>query len=525
MNQAEIICTLLIVVVALAIFAKKVALPYPVLLVIGGLVLGFVPGLPAIKLEPDLVFLFLLPPLLYPAALFTSWRDFRANLSPILLLAIGLVLLTTAFVAVVAHSLTGLPWATAFILGAIISPTDAVAATAIANRLRVPQRIVTILEGESLVNDATALVAYRFAIAAMISGTFSLSEASLRFILVALGGTGIGLSVGWLASRLQRRLDDPPVQITISLLTPFAAYIPAERLHVSGVLAVVASGLFLGWRTPQFLTSRTRLNLYVFWEMMVFLLNGLVFILIGLQLPRLLHSLSGRSLKQLFWHGALISCATIVVRIAWVFTSTNVLRLISASLRKRDPYPAWQNLAIVAWTGMRGVVSLAAALALPLTLSDGSPFPGRDYILFITFCVILATLVLQGLSLPVVIRRLGMVDDGLANVEERTARLKANEAALAYLREVDSQFPPDIMDRLRAEYDDRIRQLEVCASTAGDRSDESYAPSYQRLQQDALDVERRTIIQLRDEYVINDEVLRRIQSDLDHAEARLRAPG
>ena len=216
----------------------------------------------------------------------------------------------------------------------------------------------------------------------------------------------------------------------------------------------------------------------------------LVFVLIGLQLPRLLHSLSGRSLKQLFWHGALISCATIVVRIAWVFASTNVLRLISASLRKSDPYPTWQNVAIVAWTGIRGVVSLAAALAVPLMLSDGSPFPGRDYILFITFCVILATLVLQGLSLPTVIRRLGVVDDGLANVEERTARLKANEAALAYLGEVDSQFPPDIVERLRAEYDHRIRQLEVCASTSGDRTDGLIAPSYQRLQQDALDVER-----------------------------------
>jgi monovalent cation/hydrogen antiporter len=522
MNPAEIVCTLLIVVAALAILAKKVVLPYPVLLVIGGLALGFVPGLPAVQLEPDLVFLFLLPPLLYPAALFTSWRDFRANLSPISLLAIWLVLLTTAFVAVVARALTGLPWPAAFVLGAIISPTDAIAATAITNRLRVPQRIVTILDGESLVNDATALVAYRFAIAAMISGRFSLFEASGRFILVALGGTGIGLAVGWLAAHVQRRLDDPPVQITISLLTPFAAYIPAERLQVSGVLAVVAAGLFLGWRGPQILTSRTRLNLYVFWEMMVFLLNGLVFVLIGLQLPRILHTLSGHSLKQLVWHGVLISCAAIVVRSAWVFSSAYLLHLISASLRKRDPYPAWQNVAIAAWTGMRGVVSLAAALAVPLMLSDGSPFPGRDYILFITFCVILATLVLQGLSLPVLIRQLGVADDGLANLEERTARLKANEAALAYLAEVESQFPPDIVERLRAEYDDRIRQLEVYASASGDRSEGLIAPSYQRLQQDALDVERRTIIQLRDEYVINDEVLRRIQSDLDHAEARLR---
>ena len=331
------------------------------------------------------------------------------------------------------------------------------------------------------------------------------------------------MAVGWLASQLQRRLDDPPVQITISLLTPFAAYIPAERLHVSGVLAVVASGLFSAGVGRGLLTSRTRPNLSVFWEMMVFLLNGLVFVLIGLQLPRILHTLSGHSLKQLVWHGVLISCAAILVRIAWVFTSTYLLRLISASLRKSDPYPAWQNVAIVAWTGMRGVVSLAAALAVPPTISDGSPFPGRDYILFMTFCVILATLVLQGLSLPVLIRRLGVVDDGLANMEERTARLKANEAALAYLAEVDSQFAPDILERLRAEYDDRIRQLEVCASTGGDRSDGLIASSYQRLQQDALDVERRTIIQLRDEYVINDEVLRRIQSDLDHAEARLHA--
>jgi CPA1 family monovalent cation:H+ antiporter len=525
MNHAEIVCTLLIVVAALAILAKKVALPYPVLLVIGGLALGFVPGLPAVQLQPDMVFLFLLPPLLYPAALFTSWRDFRANLRPISLLAIGLVLFTTAFVAVVANALTSLPWPAAFVLGAIISPTDAIAATAITNRLRVPQRIVTILDGESLLNDATALVAYRFAIAAMISGRFSLSEASGGFILVALGGTGIGLAVGWLAARVQRRLDDPPVQATISLLTPFAAYIPAERLHVSGVLAVVAAGLFLGWRAPQILSSRTRLNLYVFWEMMVFLLNGLVFVLIGLQLPRILHTRSGHSLKQLVWHGVLISCAAIVVRIAWVFTSTYLPHLMSASLRKKEPYPAWQNVAIVAWTGMRGVVSLAAALAVPLTLLDGSPFPGRDYILFITFCVILATLVLQGLSLPVLIRRLGVVDDGLANVEERTARLKANEAALAYLGEVGSQFPPDIVERLRVEYDDRIRQLEVCANTAGDRSAGLIAPSCQRLQQDALKVERRTIIQLRDEYLINDEVLRRIQSDLDHAEARLHAYG
>src|ERR1700733_12464840 len=318
MNPAEVICTLLIVVATLAIVAKKVALPYPVLLVIGGLALGFVPGLPAVQLSPEIVFLFLLPPLLYPAAVFTSWRDFRASLRPILLLAIGLFLLTTVVWAAAVHLLTGLPWAAAFVLGAIVSPPDAVAATAITSRLRVPRKIVTVLEGESLVNDATALVAYRFGIAAMMSGTFSPYEATGRFFLVALGGAGIGLAVGWLACHIQRQLDDPPVQMTISLLTPFAAYIPSERLHVSGVLAVVSAGLFLGWRGPQILTARTRLNIYVFWEMAVFLLNGLVFVLIGLQLPHI-QSLSGTSLTELIWHGIIISLVAILIRIIWVF--------------------------------------------------------------------------------------------------------------------------------------------------------------------------------------------------------------
>src|ERR1700730_2800386 len=256
---------------------------------------------------------------------------------------------------------------------------------------------------------------------------------------------------------------------------------------------------------------------------MVVLFCRLIFVLIGLQMPRILHARSGQSLKQLVLYGVLISCAAIVVRIAWVFTATYLLHLIRTSWRKRDSYRPWQNVTIIAWTGMRGVVSLAAALALPLTLSDGRPFPGRDYILFITFCVILAKIVLQGLSLPALIRRLGVVDDGLASVEERTARLKANEAALAYLAEVDRLFPPAIVKRLRVEYDDRKRQFEVCASGTEDRDNRLITPSYQRLQQAALDVERRTIIQLRDEYVINDDVLRRIQLDLDHAEARLRA--
>ncbi|HZJ13840.1 MAG TPA: Na+/H+ antiporter [Chthoniobacteraceae bacterium] len=526
MNQIELLIGLLIVVAGLAVVAKRIALPYPVLLVVSGLALGFVPGLPSVKLDPEIVFFFLLPPLLYPAALFTSWRDFRADLRPILLLAVGLVLVTTVVVAIVAHAFGGLPWAAAFALGAIVSPPDAVAATAITTRLRVPRRIITILEGESLVNDATALVAYRFAVAAAMTGSFSIADAGVRFLAVAIAGVVVGLAIGWIASHVQRRMDDPPVQITISLLTPFAAYMTAERLHVSGVLAVVAAGLFLGWRSPQILSSRTRLNAQVFWEMVVFLLNGLVFVLIGLQLPGILERLSGQSLAALLMHGVLLSAAVIVVRILWVFPAAYLPRLLIPSLRLRDPYPGWRNVTVVAWTGMRGVVSLAAALSIPLTLSNGSPFPGRDFILFVTFCIIFATLVLQGLSLPALIRALGVVDDGVAELEERTARTKANEAALAYLNELEggTEFPPELLDRARAGYHDRLRQLEVCGLCAENGEGRS-VPLFERLEQAALTVERRTIIQLRDEYVINDEVLRRIQRDLDLAEARLRGHG
>jgi len=526
MNQVETVLSLLIVVAALAIVARRIALPYPVLLVVAGLALGFLPGPAPLTLNPETVLLLVLPPLLYPAAVFTSWRDFRANLNTILWLAIGLVLVTTLAIGVVAHALGGLPWAAALALGAIVSPPDAVAATAIARRLRLPRRIVTVLEGESLVNDATALVAYRFAVAAALVGApLAFGAASLHFLWVPVGGIGIGLFVGWVASHVQRRLDDPPIQITISLLIPFAAYIPAERLDVSGVLAVVTAGLFLGWRSPRMLTSRTRLYAHIFWEIVVFLLNGLVFVMIGLELHEILERLSTQSFATLLVQGILLSATAIAVRLLWVFSAAHLPQWLSRSVRRREPTPPWQHAAIIGWAGMRGVVSLAAALAVPLTLPSGSPFPGRDYILFATFCVIFATLVLQGLTLPTMIRGLHIDDDGAAELEERTARIKANEAALSYLEELktDPEIPPEVLARLRASYDDRLRQLDACAgSSAEKRGTHPPTSLYQRLEQEALTVERRTIIQLRDEYVINDEVLRRIQRDLDLAEARLR---
>lgn len=524
MHQAETIVLLLGLVAALVVFAQKIDMPYPVVLVLAGLALSFVPHLPQVKLNPDIVFYFFLPPLIYPAAFFTSWRDFRKNLRGILLLAIGLVLVTMVTIAWVAHSLIpSIPWAAAFALGAIVSPPDAVAATAVIRRVSVPRRIAVILEGESLVNDATALVALQFAVAALMTGTFSLGQAAGRFVIVAVGGIAFGLLVGYIARWLHRHLDDPPVQITISLLTPFAAYLSAERLHVSGILAVVSAGMYLGWHAPVVMSARFRLQAYAFWEMVVFLLNGFVFIVIGLQLPGILHELRGESLLRLIDDALFVSVAAILVRIGWVFAATYLPRSLSEKLRRHDPYPDWRTVAVVAWAGMRGVISLAAAFALPFVLLNGNPFPGRNYILFLTFCVILATLVFQGLTLPVLIRKLGVKDDGSIDEEERLARLAANKAAMELIKDLSAkgEFPSDAVDRLNLEYDERVQQLELCRDNPEECRGEIATPQYQRLQQKALDAERETIIRLRNQRVINDDALRRIQRDLDLAEARL----
>jgi len=523
MHQAEIIVLLFTVVAASVLVARKVALPYPVVLVLVGLVLSFIPRLPEVKLDPNVVFYFFLPPLLYPAALFTSWRDFRRNLRPIVLLAIGLVLFTMVVVACVVHALIpSLPWAAAFALGAIVSPPDAVAATSVITRLPVPHRIVSILEGESLLNDATALVALQFAVAALVTGKFSLGQASLHFVWAAVGGIGFGLLVGVAMRWVQRHLDDPPVQITISLLTPFLAYLPAERVHASGVLAVVTTGIYLGWYSPLILTARYRLQAFAFWEIVVFLLNGFVFTAIGLQLPEILKSLEGESLFSPIENALLVSAAVVLVRMAWVFPGAYLPFLLHKRTR-RESLPEWRNVAVMGWSGMRGVVSLAAAFALPYILPNGSPFPGRNYILFLTFGVILVTLLFQGLTLPIVIQKLCIKADNSTDEEERTARLKANQAAIESIEKLRSsgKFSPDTVDRLRAEYHERVEQLRLCAERPDDCRGEIATPQYQRLQRQALRVERQTIISLRNDRVINDDALRRIQRDLDLAEARL----
>jgi Na+/H+ antiporter len=538
--QLEIILGLLVAVVALATLATRLKIPYPILLVLGGSALGFIPGLPQVKLDPELVFLLFLPPLLYVSAIFTSWRDFRANVRAITLLAVGLVLMTTFVVAAVVHAVTGLPWAAAFVLGAIVSPTDAIAATTVAQRLGVPRRIVTILEGESLVNDATGIVAYRVAVAAVVTGAFSAWEAGLQFVVGAAGGIAVGFAVGWLVVWARRHLsEDPSVQNIVSLLTPFVAYLAAEELphslwellhqlfgvpgdlYFSGVLAVVTTGLYLGRKGPYIISSGTRLQGYAMWELITFLLNGLIFILIGLQLRSVVARLDVYSAGELIFYAVLVSLTVILVRILWVFPATYVPRWVSRRLRERDPPPPWRSVSIVGWTGMRGVISLAAALALPFQASGGQ-FPDRDLIIFLTFCVILATLVVQGLSLPALIRALGLEDDRIGEKEETHGRIKVAEAALERLDELGEEewVREDTAERVRGLY--TYRRNRFASRFDGDLDGvEERSADYQRLMSELLGAQRQRLISMRDEGSIGDEVMHRIERDLDLEESRL----
>jgi monovalent cation/hydrogen antiporter len=426
-------------------------------------------------------------------------------------------------VAAVAHWIVELPWAAAFTLGAIVSPTDPIAATAVARRLGVPRRIVAIVEGESLVNDATALVAYRVAVAAVVSGSFSLWAAGLRFVLGAVGGILCGLAVGWLIRHVRRRLDNPPVEITISLMTGYFAFLPAEVIGVSGVLAAVTAGVYLGWHTPELTTAAVRLQGDAVWEIGIFVLNALLFVLIGLQLPGILDNLEGTSGWTLLGYGAAVGATVVVVRMVWIFPSTYLPRRLSARLRERDPAPPWQHPALVGWAGMRGAVSLAAALALPFSTDAGEPFPGRDLVIFLAFCVILVTLVGQGLSLPGAIRLLGLEVDGGAERESSKARIKAARAAITRLEELalEDWVREDTVERMRGMYEFRINRFAARFDDGDDGAIEQRSAAYQRLRRELLEAERAAIVELRRTGTIGDEVMNPILRDLDLEETRL----
>ena len=508
-HQDLVLLALLIAIAALLVLAPILRVPYPILLVLGGLALGFVPGIPTLELPPNLVLVAILPPLLYSAAFYTSLRDLRQNITQISALAIGLVAATTVGVGVVAHEfVSGLGWGPAFVLGAIVSPTDPLAATQIARRLGVPRRIVAIVEGESLVNDGTALVLYRVAVVAVVSGSFSIWGSGLRFVGTAAGGIAVGMVVGFLVAAVRRRLDNPPVEVTIALMSGYFAFLPATAIGVSGVLAVVTTGVYMGWRTPELTGVQTRLDGAAMWAILTFVVNALVFALVGLQLHHILDTLSGRPAAQLVWDAVVVSATVIVMRIVWVFPFSYVPWRLWGRIGEHEPAPQWQRPAVVAWMGLRGAVSLAAALALPLSTDAGNGFPNRSLIIYLAFTVILATLVLQGLTLPLVIRKLGVEDDGLDAKEETKARIYAAEASLERLEELADE------DWVNADTVERARGL------MNFRRD---SLAYQRLQRELLDAERRAVAELRRQGRINDDVMHRVTRDLDLEDARLDA--
>jgi monovalent cation/hydrogen antiporter len=514
---------LLAAAAALLAIAELIRIPYPIPLVLGGLALGFVPGMPRIELPPDIVLVAVLPPLLYGAAFFSPLRELRANVRPIGLLAIGLVLTTTVAVAAAAHAaIPGLGWPTAFVLGALVSPTDPTAATAIAERLGLPRRLVALVEGESLVNDGTALVAYRFAVAAVVTGSFSLAAASARFVLSIAGGIAVGLAVGFVIREVRRRLDNPPVEITISILSGYFAYLPAEAIGVSGVLSAVTVGIYMGWHTPELTTAQTRLQGVAVWEILFFLLNAFLFTIIGLQLPVILDGLAGYSTATLVWYAVLVATTVVAARFAWIFATAQLPRLLGR--RRREAPGPWQPSVVLAWSGMRGAVSLAAALALPLTTDAGTHFPNRELIVFLTFAVILTTVVVQGLTLPKLISLLELEDDSrLEEKEDTKARIHAAEAALARLEElVDEEWVrEDTADRLRGLYGYRRSRFQARFEGADDGGIEQRSTDYQRLLRELIQAERAAVRALRREGRISDQVMRRVERDLDLEEARL----
>jgi CPA1 family monovalent cation:H+ antiporter len=519
------LAALFVSVAGLNAIARWLSVPYPIPLVVGGIVLGLVPGIPDIELEPDLVLLIFLPPLLYAAAFFSDLRALRTDLRAISLLSIGLVLITIGVVAVLGHEAIGLSWPLAFALGAIVSPTDPVAATTIMRRLGAPRRLVNVVEGESLVNDATALVAYKVAVGAAVGGSFSALDAGLEFVGAAVGGVAVGLAIGFVVSEIRRRLDDPPTEITISLLTAYAAFLPADELGLSGVLAAVTTGVYLGWLAPEVSSAEMRLQGRPVWEILVFLLNATLFILIGLQLPVIVDRLEGYSIGEAIGWSALVAATVIGVRFAWMFTMPYLVRALDRRPAQRERRVGARMRVVSAWSGMRGAVSLAAALALPLETDGGAALPDRELILFITFGLILVTVVGQGLTLPALIRRLGVQEDGAEEeAEETRGRMAAARVALERLDElaIEEWTRDDTLERVRRLYLFRQRRFNVRAGKLDDEDGiEDRSRAYQRLMRDLYEVQRRELVGLRNEGQISNDVMRRLERELDLEESRL----
>jgi monovalent cation/hydrogen antiporter len=520
----QIFLILLALLAGTALLARRLNIAPAILLLLAGIALAFVPGMPAVELPPELVLLVVLPPLIYSASVAMSWREFRSNLRPIILLSVGCVIFTAFAVATATHYLIGLPWGVGFLLGAIVAPPDVVAPLAIARKLGMPRRILVVLEGEGLANDATALILYRFAVAAISTGLFSLPKATGTFAAIVVCEILFGVAVGWLSLRARHRARDPQVEIALSLITPYLAFWIPEHLGGSGVIATVACGLYISWNGPLFISSATRLQGIFFWDLVIFLVEGLLFLLTGFQMRLLFEKSKAFPLQDILLTTALVAVIIIVARFAWVYPATYLPRLISKQIRKRDPAPSWQTTFVVAFTGVRGAVSLAAALALPLALPSGEGFPHRDMILFVAFGVIFITLIGLGSGLPVVVRWLGVTRDGhkehVAEHEaEIAARREALDAALKSLDAItdDRELSDEVVKLLRARHEVRSNQL----PDALDPNAHDVTVAGTALTRELIAEERKFIHVLLRDGKITDETRRRIERDLDLEEASL----
>ena len=528
MNDIQSLIVLVAIALVLVRFADLAAIPYPIVLVLGGLAIGFVPGDPQFELDPEVVFLVFLPPLLQSAGYWSSPQELRAELGPLTGLVLGLTLASMVAVAAVAQAaIPGLGWPEALVLGAIVAPTDPVAAIAVFDRVGVSDRVSLLVEGESMINDATALVAYRVALAAVVSGSYSIVEAAGDLVLGIAGGIAIGMTLCWLTIQALRRLDDPPLAILLSVLMGYAGFAIAEAIGASGVLAAVSGGLYLGWRSPEIFDADLRLNAVAFWRVLIFALNAILFILVGMQFPEVLRSVGDvLSVGEIIGYGLLVSAVVIIVRIAWQFLPGSLERVLPKAgvARTGDD---WRESLLIGWSGMRGAISLAAALALPLELDSGASFASRDLILYLTVAVILVTLVAQGLTLPWLVKRLGLAASQPWAPDEAVARLAAAQAALDRLDELEASgdpVPETAIERLRELY--RARFARCVASLSGKGGEipiEDPLHGYRRLRQDLIGSERRTLLHMRGDGRVKQDVLRRIERDIDLDEARLRS--
>lgn len=524
MKDIEVIIMLMALLAGLYSVADRLRISYPILLVIAGLGIGLIPGLPVVALDPELVFLIFLPPLLFEAAWKTSWHDFKSMRRPIARMAIGLVFFTMTAVAVAAYYLIpGFTWPLAFLLGAIVSPPDAVAATSALRQIKLPKKLSALIEGESLVNDASALIAYRYALMAAASGGFLFWDATLQFFLVSGAGIGIGVLVGYLFTlTLRHLLNNPTVETSVSLMAPFVSYLLAEHFDASGVLAVVCTGLFISFRSYEIFSFETRMKMNSFWETLIFLLNGFVFILIGLQLPAILADMNGHSVPEMIGYGLLISLVAIVVRFIWVFPVAMTADIFNKAGSKN--WRSWRELIVLSWSGMRGIVSLAAALALPMTTWNGEPFTARSPILFITFIVILVTLIVQGLTLPALVRRLGVArgETEILN-EERLLRLAVSNSTLAFIdRQLSAQLTPEIAARVR-------ERISYQADYLRDILEESRDPElasdvilrhqslrrYFQAQVEIVDHQREVLLRMHNAGSFSEEMIDKMERELD----------